>query len=126
MRRTLLLPLLVLLTLLQGVGPLLHAHRDGPPPVGAVHVHAAAVAPLEACAALASESLRGGHDAFVTALDGLESRDAPLPVADAAASPPGGLPVGSRAPSDVSAPRCGATSAAIAWLHPPTHAPPRS
>jgi len=127
MRRALLLPLMVLLTLLQGVGPLIHAHRDGPPSAGVVHVHPAVVAPLEACAEFASESLRGGGDALVTALDGLvEARCAPLPVADMAASlaarpsaaPCTAHPVPARPPL--------VRPSAIAWFHPPTHAPPQS
>lgn len=127
MRRALLLPLLVLLTLLQGVGPLIHAHRDGPPSAGAVHVHAAVVARLEACAAFASESLRGRDDALVTALDGLvEARRAPLPVADAAAAPPAGLPATPRTPDPAPAQPPRARPSASAWLHPPTHAPPQS
>jgi hypothetical protein len=130
MQRALLLPLLVLLTLLQGVGPLIHAHRDGPPSAGAVHLHAGVVAPIEACAALASESLRGRHDAFVTAPDGLvEARHARLPVPDAAAAPPASLPAAPRtlpAPPSAPAQPLRARPSATAWLHPPTHAPPQA
>lgn len=127
MRRALLLPLLVLLTLLQGVGPLIHAHRDGPPSAGAVHVHAAVVAPLEACVELASESLRGGGDALVTTLDGLvEARCAPQPVADMAASPSALLSVATRTPHPMPSRPPLARPSASAWLHPPTHAPPQS
>lgn len=35
----LLLPLLLVLTLLQGLAPLLHAHREAPVFVGALHIH---------------------------------------------------------------------------------------
>jgi hypothetical protein len=127
MRRALLLPLMVLLTLLQGVGPLIHAHRDGPPSAGVVHVHAAVVAPLEACAEFAAESLRGGGDALVTALDGLvEARCAPQPVADIAASPAAPLSAAPRTVHPVPARPPLARPSASAWLHPPTHAPPQS
>lgn len=80
------LPLLLLLTALQALGPLLHAHRDAVEFTGGLHLPGLAVAALADdgpgdAAAPAPVALHGDEAAFVSAVAGIEDRGSLLPVA---------------------------------------------
>ena len=129
----LLLPILLLLTLLQGLSPLLHAHRDAPLFEGALHIHGAfhavgAPVPLEAGdpadAGWQRASWTPAEGAIVTPVDKFERRAllaVPMEVFALPAPPPGqSLSAVQRPPSD---------AGPIAVPHrahrsPPAHAPP--
>jgi hypothetical protein len=129
MHRRLLLPLLLALTLLQGLVPLLHAHRDAPQFVGAVHVPVAA-ALVDATAdgetaAAHRAALVPSDGALVTAVDASGPQTLPDPVAPAAASgwPP---PVSSAEARPGPARADPAPPADPLALGPPPRAPPRA
>jgi hypothetical protein len=133
MHRALLLPLLFVLTLLQGMGPLLHAHRGEPVGRG-VHVHALAGSAMAVAALPTADPAAHAHpqaawsaasDGLVTAVEGIDERIAIGLVAAGAAVPvPTGPPAA--APTIV---RTGAAPAVpvVAFeprLRPPPQAPP--
>ena len=130
----LLLPILLLLTLLQGLSPLLHAHRDAPLFEGALHIHAAfhgAAAPVSleagnpADAGWQRASWTPAEGAIVTPVDEFKRRAllaVPTEVCARPVPPPGqSLSAVLRPPSD-------AEPIAVphrAHRSPPAHAPPQ-
>jgi hypothetical protein len=133
MRSRLILPVLLLLTALQAVGPLLHAHRDAREFGGGLHlpgitVLAAPSSDASSVGAFTLEApapaLRGDATALVTAADGIDGHGVLAPVAAAPATAALAAPVregrGARPPP---------TFAAIPGprhLRPAPQAPPRA
>lgn len=129
----LLLPLLLVLTLLQGLAPLLHAHREAPVFVGALHFHGGTdLAPVPAAmpapndSSLKQPSVIPSQGAIVTPVDEFERRaslllpDEVLRVLLSLPEPPSRVLA---RPSDRSPP---IPTANGAYRTPPSRAPPQA
>jgi hypothetical protein len=129
----LLLPFLLLLTLLQGLSPLLHAHREAPQFVGAVHLHGALEVSLASAdsrdpaqAGWRTASCTPFQGAIVTPVDEFERRAVLTVPAERPAQPvslpqqaaPAHAPPHAR-PAPVASPH-------LTHRAPPPHAPPLS
>jgi hypothetical protein len=131
-RQLLLLPLLLLLTVLQALGPLLHAHRDAVAFAGGLHlpglaavVHGpaaeAASVPASAHAPLA---VRADGAAVVTTVAGIEDRGTLVPVAAGPARAPTPPPLLPREGRAAQPPPAVAAASAPAHLRPAPQGPP--
>lgn len=131
--RRLLLPILLVLTLLQGLSPLLHAHREAPVFEGALHIHAAfhvAAGPVSLEAGDPAEpgwqrvSWTPAQGAIVTPVDEFERRAllaVPAEVFALPAPPPGQSQSAAKRPPGDPQPT---TVPHRAHRSPPAHAPP--
>ncbi|MCX7230431.1 MAG: hypothetical protein NTW15_15790 [Burkholderiales bacterium] len=133
MRRTRLFLLLLLLGALQGLGPLLHAHRDALAFAGGIHLPGMSVdAPTTGSATDRTNPDPGGlafhadRGAYVTALSGIGERERLEPVGSAPSPDASPQPGPAREGRAAQPPPVGAPVFRTPHLRPSPQAPPRA